>query len=116
MDTSTPRYPQSNGQAELSNKIIIGNLKKCCEEAQGKWADKLSYILWADRTTRKNASGQMPFSLVYGCEVVLPAEVKLPSSRYGLITVDITPYELIHDLDVVEELRDVARMRMEVHR
>ena len=26
--TSTPRYPQSNGQAESSNKIIVSNLNK----------------------------------------------------------------------------------------
>lgn len=29
---STPRYPQENGQAESSNKIIINNLKKKADD------------------------------------------------------------------------------------
>ena len=44
--TSTPRYPQSNGQAEASNKVI-----KRLVGVKGKWADELPEILWADRTT-----------------------------------------------------------------
>ena len=76
----------------------------------------MPYILWADRTTPKNATGQTPFSLVYRREAVLEAEVKLPSSRHGLMTVDKNTTNLTHDLDVVEELHDAARIWMEVYR
>ena len=34
---STPRYPQSNGQAEATNKTLITALKKRLEQAKGKW-------------------------------------------------------------------------------
>ena len=78
---STPRFPQSNGQAESSNKIIVSNLKKQLEGAKGKWADELPYFLWSDRTTPKNATGQSPFAMVYGCEAVIPAEILIPTSR-----------------------------------
>lgn len=33
---STPRYPQSNGQAEITNKTLFFALKKKLEEAKGK--------------------------------------------------------------------------------
>lgn len=35
MSKSTPRYPQENGQAEATNKIIINGLKKHLEENKG---------------------------------------------------------------------------------
>lgn len=33
---STPRYPQSNGQAEVANKTIFDGLKKCLDEKKGR--------------------------------------------------------------------------------
>ncbi|XP_074277440.1 uncharacterized protein LOC141601076 [Silene latifolia] len=85
---STPRNPQSNGQAKSSNKIAMENLKKRLEEIEGKWADELPRVLWSDRTTPKVATGQTPFSLVYGAEAVIPSEVRVPTHRYGCITED----------------------------
>ncbi|RVW39281.1 Pro-Pol polyprotein [Vitis vinifera] len=38
---STPRYPQSNGQAEATNKTLITALKKRLEQVKGKWVEKL---------------------------------------------------------------------------
>ena len=38
---STPRYPQSNGQAEASNKTLLTALKKRLDSAKGKWVDEL---------------------------------------------------------------------------
>ena len=37
--------------------------------------------LWAYRNSPKSATGFSPFSLVYGTEVVSPAEVMTPSLR-----------------------------------
>ncbi|RVX10500.1 Gag-Pol polyprotein [Vitis vinifera] len=48
---STPRYPQSNGQAEATNKTLITALKKRLEQAKGKWVEELPDVLWAYRTT-----------------------------------------------------------------
>ena len=33
---STPAYPQANGQAEASNKVVLDGLKKRLEKAKGK--------------------------------------------------------------------------------
>ncbi|XP_074299223.1 uncharacterized protein LOC141630282 [Silene latifolia] len=85
---SAPRYPQTNGQAESSNKIIVENLRKRLEELGGKWADELPLVLWSDRTTPKMATGQTPFNLVYGAEEVIPSEVLVPTHRYGCQTAE----------------------------
>jgi hypothetical protein len=105
---SSPGNPQSNGQAESSNKVIIENIKKRLKEKKGKWADELPMVLWADRTTPKTATGQTPFSLVYGTEAVIPVEAVVPTLRYGCITEEEHKKQLENNLDVVDELRDGA--------
>ena len=42
---STPAYPQSNGQAEASNKTILGGIKKRLEAAKGRWVEELPSVL-----------------------------------------------------------------------
>ena len=63
---STPAYPQSNGQAEAVNKTILNGLKKRLDGAKGRWAEELSNMLWAYRTTPRRSTGETPFSLMYG--------------------------------------------------
>ncbi|KAI3696981.1 hypothetical protein L6452_29656 [Arctium lappa] len=108
--TSTPRYPQSNGLAESSNKTIVNSLKKRLKAAKGKWVEELPSVLWANRTTPRTSTGQTPFSLVYGCEAVLPIEVQLPTSRHTSVEHNLV--DLSYDLDALEELREAAYIRM----
>ena len=42
---STPTYPQSNGQVEVTNKAIVNGLKRRLEGAKGRWADELPSVL-----------------------------------------------------------------------
>ena len=42
---STPTYPQGNGQAEASNKVIVNGLKKRLDDAKGKWVEELPHVL-----------------------------------------------------------------------
>ena len=42
---STPTYPQGNGQAEASNKVIVNGLKKRLDDAKGRWVEELPYVL-----------------------------------------------------------------------
>ncbi|CAL8136582.1 unnamed protein product [Prunus armeniaca] len=46
-------YPQSNGQAEVSNKIIKGILEKMIEEKPRAWHDLLPEALWAYRVSKR---------------------------------------------------------------
>lgn len=73
--------PQTNGQAESVNKIVLKCIKKSLEAAKGSWVDDLPRVLWSTRTTTKEAIGQSPYDLVYGIEDVLPVEVGTPSPR-----------------------------------
>lgn len=45
LNTSTPRNPQSNGQAEATNKTIIAGIKKRLDLKKGHWADELDGVL-----------------------------------------------------------------------
>ncbi|KAJ9544334.1 hypothetical protein OSB04_024041 [Centaurea solstitialis] len=76
--TSTLRYPQSNSLAESSNKVIINSIRKRLKGAKGKWVEELPSVLLANRTTPRISTGQTPYSLVYGCEAVLPVEARVP--------------------------------------
>ncbi|XP_020216761.1 uncharacterized protein LOC109800386 [Cajanus cajan] len=40
-------HPQTNGQAESANKVILAELKKRLGEAKGAWAEQLPEVLWA---------------------------------------------------------------------
>ena len=44
---STPRYPQSNDQAEASNKTLLTTIKKRVDAGKGKWVDELPRVLWS---------------------------------------------------------------------
>ena len=78
---STPRYPQSNGQAEASNKTLLIALKKRLDSAKGKWVEELPGVLWAHRTMARKPTGISPFALTYGMEAVIPTEIDLPTIR-----------------------------------
>ena len=75
----TLAYPQSNGQAEAVNKIIVNGLKKRLDGAKGKWAEDLPNVLWACRTMPRRSIGETSFSLTYGAEVMISAEANLCS-------------------------------------
>ncbi|XP_071687891.1 uncharacterized protein [Rutidosis leptorrhynchoides] len=76
-------HPQANGQVEVTNKEIVDDMKARLGLSQTKWVDEVPHILWAHRTTPKWSTGETPFSLVYGTEAVIPAEICIPTQREG---------------------------------
>ncbi|GKC19581.1 reverse transcriptase domain-containing protein [Tanacetum coccineum] len=46
-----------------------------------KWIEELPHVLWAHRTMIKSSNGDTPFSLTYGAEAVIPAEIDMPTLR-----------------------------------
>ena len=64
---------------EAINNIIKHNLKTKLEEHKGVWADELPKVLWVYKTTSRTSTGEIPFSLAYGVETMIPVEVGIPS-------------------------------------
>jgi hypothetical protein len=69
---STTYYPQANGQAENTNKVIKTTLTKMVNANRTDWDTKLYAALWAYRTAYKVTTKHTPFSLVFGTEALLP--------------------------------------------
>nr|KYP63283.1 Pro-Pol polyprotein [Cajanus cajan] len=72
-------HPQSNGQAEAANKIILKELKRRLGQAKGSWPDHLPEILWAYRCTPQSSTKETPFRLTYGTDAMIPVEIGEPS-------------------------------------
>ncbi|GJS50059.1 hypothetical protein Tco_0600180 [Tanacetum coccineum] len=64
------------------------------------------------RTTIK-VTQDTPFSLVYGTEAVIPAEIEMPTIRIVEINIATNDDERRIDLDILEERREQAAIREE---
>ena len=73
---ATAYHPQTNGQAEVSNREIKRILEKVVSPSRKDWALKLDEAVWAYRTAYKTPLGMSPFQLVYGKACHLPAELE----------------------------------------
>ncbi|XP_020421514.1 uncharacterized protein LOC109949767 [Prunus persica] len=109
---STPIYPQGNGQAEASNKIILDCLKKRLEGAEGKWVDELPGVLWAYRTTKRRSTGETPFSLAYGTEAIIPPHITVPSIGIEVGSIEQNSEQMRLNLDLLEGEREKAIVRV----
>ncbi|XP_027348120.1 uncharacterized protein LOC113859584 [Abrus precatorius] len=74
-------HPQTNGQAEAANKVILHELKRRLGSAKREWAEKLPKILWAYRCTPQTTTKETPSRLTYGTDAMVPVEIGEPSFR-----------------------------------
>ncbi|MCI47978.1 gag-pol polyprotein, partial [Trifolium medium] len=74
-------HPETNGQAEAANRVILRSLKRILDEAKGKWTEELHSVLWSYRTTPHSTTGETPFRLTCGTEAVIPVETGASSFR-----------------------------------
>ena len=73
---STPYHPQTNGQAEISNREINWILEKIMQANRKDWSNRLQNALWAHRTTYKAPIGMSPYQVVFGKPCHLPVEIE----------------------------------------
>jgi hypothetical protein len=79
-------HPRANGQVERANGMIQEALRKKVfdksEKLAGKWIRELPYVVWSLRTQPSRAlHGNTLFFIVYGSEVVLPADLIFGAPR-----------------------------------
>nr|KYP35924.1 Pol polyprotein [Cajanus cajan] len=103
-------HPQSNGQAEAANKVILTELKKRLGDSKGAWAEELIEVLWAYRCTPQSTTKETLFRLTYGTNSMIPVEVGEPSFRRIHFDEANNNLSLQVEIDVIEEVRDKARI------
>ncbi len=78
-------HPQSNGQVERANDIVLQGIKTRVYDKlmshDKKWGEELPSVLWAVRTIPTTSNKETPFFLVYGSEAMLPTELRHQSTR-----------------------------------
>ncbi|XP_016199941.1 uncharacterized protein LOC107640950 [Arachis ipaensis] len=98
-------HPQTNGQVEAANKVILHGLKKRIDHKKGAWADELASVLWSYRTTQQSSTGETPFRLTYGVDAIIPVEIGEPSPRLILGGIE----EAV-EKDLADEAREMAHL------
>ncbi|GKE30884.1 reverse transcriptase domain-containing protein, partial [Tanacetum coccineum] len=78
------KHPQSNGLVERANRSLGEGIK-------------------AHRTMIKSSNNDTPFSLTYGMEAVIPAEIEMPTYRIAIVDVVHNDEELRLNLNLLEE-------------
>ena len=78
-------HPQTNGQVERANGMILQGLKPWIFNKLNKfgqrWLTELPSVIWSLRTTPSRATSFTPFFLVYGAEAMLLTYLEYGSPR-----------------------------------
>jgi transposase InsO family protein len=101
-------HPQGNGRIERVNRTILDGIKKRLDHEGASWVDEIPSALWAYRTMPMTSHGETPFSLTYGTEAVITAEIGVPSTRVLGDPSTNNDTELLMNLDLLEERREGA--------
>ena len=111
--------PQSNGQAERANGLILKGLKprlmRDLKNAAGAWVDELPSVLWGLRTTPNRSTGRTPFFLVYRAEAVIPSDLLHNAPRVELYSEDEAEQARQDAVDLLEEEREMAMIRSTIY-
>ncbi|GJS82909.1 reverse transcriptase domain-containing protein [Tanacetum coccineum] len=105
------KHPQTNGLVERANRSLGEGIKARLEARSKNWMEELSHVLWAHRTMIKSSNEDTPFSLTYGTEAVIPAEIGMPTIRTAEVDQVQNNEALQINLDLLEERREEAAIR-----
>uniref|UniRef100_A0A2N9GDZ7 Integrase catalytic domain-containing protein n=1 Tax=Fagus sylvatica TaxID=28930 RepID=A0A2N9GDZ7_FAGSY len=113
---STPYYPQGNGQAKATNRMLLRILSKMVFDYGNDWKAHLADVLWAYRSSPKTATGFTPFSLVYGTDTISPTELVVPSPRVMQgseleVDANMCAEARMADLEGLDEARDLSKAK-----
>ncbi|GJW50307.1 reverse transcriptase domain-containing protein [Tanacetum coccineum] len=97
------KHPQANGLVERANRSLREGIKARVDERSKDWIEEIPHVLWAHSTMIKSSNGDIPFSLTYGTEAVIPAEIGMTTLRTAEIDMVQNDEALEINLDLLEE-------------
>jgi transposase InsO family protein len=110
LDLTSVAHPQSNGQVEKANGLILAGIKPRLVEplecSAGCWVEELPSVLWSLRTTPNRSVGFTPFFLVYGAEAVLPTDIEFDAPRVVQYTQEQVKEAHEDVVNLLEEARE----------
>jgi transposase InsO family protein len=116
VDWAAVAHPQTNGQVERANGMILQGLKPRTfdrlNKFSRKWLQELPAAVWSLRTTPSKATGFTPFFLVYGAEAVLPTDLEYGSPRVRGYDEGTNQRARKDSLDQLDEARTVAMIHL----
>ncbi|KAL0448940.1 UNVERIFIED_CONTAM: hypothetical protein Slati_1450400 [Sesamum latifolium] len=104
-------HPQANGKVKVTNRILVQGIKKRLDKAGGNWIEELTSVLWSYRTTPRGSTRECPFTLVYGTEAIIPAELGMPSHRILYFNETHNSGLLKEHLDLVDDRWETTSIR-----
>jgi transposase InsO family protein len=114
VDWAAVAHPQTNGQVECANDMILLGLKPRIfdrlNKSGRKWLQELPAVVWSLRTTPSGAMSFTLFFLVYGAEVVVPTDLEYGSPRVRGYNEGTNQRAREDSLDQLDEARTVALM------
>ncbi|GKB26157.1 reverse transcriptase domain-containing protein [Tanacetum coccineum] len=105
------KHPQANGLVERANRSLGEGINARLDERSKDWIEEVPHVLWAHRTMIKSSNGDTLFSLTYGTEAVILAEIGMPTLRTAEIDMVQNDEALEINLDLLEERREQAAIR-----
>nr|KYP64356.1 Retrovirus-related Pol polyprotein from transposon 17.6 [Cajanus cajan] len=88
-------------------KITTENVRKFT------WKNIICSILWAYHCTPQSTTQETPYRMTYGADAMIPVEVSETSHKRQIFNGEQNAQELAADLDLVDELKDEARIHEE---
>ncbi|KAL0415764.1 UNVERIFIED_CONTAM: hypothetical protein Slati_3408300 [Sesamum latifolium] len=112
-----PREIISDNGRQFQGQGYRNGVKACASSNSPQWLilrpmGKLRSQI-ASWTTPRGSTGESPFSLVYGTEAIIPAELSIPSHRVMNFSEECNENLLRENLDLIEELREKAFLRVQ---
>jgi ribonuclease HI/transposase InsO family protein len=114
VDWAAVAHPQTNGQVERANGMILQGLKPRIfdrlNKSSRKWLQELPAVVWSLRTTPSRATGFTPFFLVYGAEAILHTDLEYGSPKVRCYDEGANQRAREDSLDQLDEARTMALM------
>nr|GEW57753.1 reverse transcriptase domain-containing protein [Tanacetum cinerariifolium] len=104
-----------NVDSKLVASQINGNYEACNRDMIKKrkgWVDELPNVLWAHQTSLKTSNGKTSHNLTFRSEVVISAEIGMPTHRTRMIKEGArNEQEMRLNLDLLQERREASEIR-----